>query len=223
MFSAAVFDVDGTLIDSVDLHALAWHEAFAQFGHKVSFASARSQIGKGGDKLLPVFLSRAEIKDHGDALEQWRSKRFKDQYLNCVRPFSAVPDLFHWLQGRGTKIAVASSARRAELDIYLDIADIKNTVDVTVSSEDVSESKPAPDIFAAAVEKLMVSPREAIAIGDTPYDAQAAGGVGMATIGVLSGGFSETELRAAGCSAIYTSASGLLACANEAFSKPAAC
>jgi phosphoglycolate phosphatase-like HAD superfamily hydrolase len=88
---AAIFDLDGTLLDSVDLHALAWHEAMVKFGHDVSFEQARSQIGKGGDKLIPEFLSAEEQRDHGKELEEWRGERFKTEYLPLVRPFSAVP------------------------------------------------------------------------------------------------------------------------------------
>jgi hypothetical protein len=91
--TAAIFDLDGTLLNSVDLHAIAWQEAMLEFGHDVSFEQARSQIGKGGDKLIPVFLSADEQRDHGRELEEWRSNRFKTQYLPLVRPFSAVPDL----------------------------------------------------------------------------------------------------------------------------------
>jgi phosphoglycolate phosphatase-like HAD superfamily hydrolase len=90
---AAIFDLDGTLLDSVDLHAIAWQEALLKFGHDVSFEQARSQIGKGGDKLIPVFLSADEQRDHGKELEEWRGNRFKTEYLPLVRPFSAVPDL----------------------------------------------------------------------------------------------------------------------------------
>jgi len=85
--------MDGTLLDSVDLHALAWHEAMQKFGHDVSYEQARSQIGKGGDQLIPVFLSADEQRDHGKAMEEWRGIRFKTEYLPLVRPFSTVPDL----------------------------------------------------------------------------------------------------------------------------------
>ena len=93
MPKAAIFDLDGTLLDSVDLHVLAWHEAMTKFGHDVSFEQARGQIGKGGDKLIPVFLSDDDQQDHGKEMEEWRGKRFKSEYLPLVRPFSAVPDL----------------------------------------------------------------------------------------------------------------------------------
>jgi beta-phosphoglucomutase-like phosphatase (HAD superfamily) len=151
---AAIFDLDGTLLDSVDLHALAWHEAMQKFGHDVSFELARSQIGKGGDKLIPEFLSADEQKDHGKELEEWRGKRFKTEYLPMVRPFSAVPDLLRRVRDAGLRIAIGSSAKEDELDKYLDIACITDLVDVKTSSEDAEESKPAPDIFEIVLKKL---------------------------------------------------------------------
>jgi phosphoglycolate phosphatase-like HAD superfamily hydrolase len=93
MPQAAIFDVDGTLVDSVDLHASAWQEALVKFGHDVTFEQARSQIGKGGDQFIPVFLSEDEERDHGAEMEEWRSKLFRSKYLPLVRPFSAVPEL----------------------------------------------------------------------------------------------------------------------------------
>jgi HAD superfamily hydrolase (TIGR01509 family) len=212
MPSAVIFDIDGTLIDSVDLHALAWHEAFRQFGHDVSFEAARSQIGEGGDKLLPVFLTDDEVRDHGDALEAWRSEHFKRRYLPMVRSFSAVPDLIHVLRKRGLKIAIASSAKKEELEVYLRIAEIAGLVDVTISSEDVSESKPAPDVFEVAVQQLKVAPADAVAVGDSPYDAQGACKIGIKAVGVLSGGFPESALKDAGCVAIYPGVAALLSC-----------
>src|SRR6201992_2406840 len=157
MPKAAIFYLDGTLLDSVDLHGLAWHEAFVKFGHDVSFEQARSQSGRGGDKLIPVFLSDDEQRDHGEDLEQWRGKRFKSAYLPLVRPFSAVPDLLKRARDAGLRIAVASSAKKDELDRYLDIARIADQVDVTTSSDDVEQSKPAPDIFEVVLKKLSLA------------------------------------------------------------------
>jgi phosphoglycolate phosphatase-like HAD superfamily hydrolase len=209
---AAIFDLDGTLLDSVDLHALAWHEAMLKFGHDVSFAQARSQIGKGGDKLIPHFLSEDAQRDHGKAMEEWRGSRFKSRYLPLVRPFSAAPDLLRRARDAGLQIAVASSATKDELVKYLDIAGIGEFVDVTTSSDDVEESKPAPDIFEAVLNKLGVEGRDAVAIGDTPYDAEAACKAKIATIGVLCGGFTEKSLRQAGCVEVYPGPAALLAC-----------
>lgn len=220
MPKAAIFDVDGTLLDSVDLHALAWHEAMVKFGHDVSFEQARSQIGKGGDKLIPHFLTTDAQRDHGSEMEKWRGKRFKNEYLPLVRPFSAVPDLLRRVHDAGLRIAVASSAKKDELEKYLDIAGIADLVDVTTSSDDVKESKPAPDIFEVALGKLGIGGGDAVAIGDTPYDAEAAGKAGIRTIGVLCGGFTEASLRQAGCVEVRPGPATLLACfADSALAK----
>lgn len=209
---AAIFDIDGTLVDSVDLHALSWREAFAEFGHQVTFEQARSQIGKGGDQLLPVFLSDAEVKNQGKDIEAFRGKLFKSKYLPMVRPFSAVPELLRRVRDAGLKVAAASSAKKDELEVYLELAGITGLVDVSTSSEDVERSKPAPDIFQAALKKLRLDGGDAVAIGDTPYDAQAAGKAGIAAIGMLSGGFTEDDLRQGGCVAVYPGPGALLAC-----------
>jgi HAD superfamily hydrolase (TIGR01549 family) len=208
---AAIFDLDGTLLDSVDLHAIAWQEAMIEFGHDVSFEQARSQIGKGGDKLIPVFLSADEQRDHGKELEEWRGNRFKTEYMPLVRPFSAVPDLLRRVRDAGLQIAVASSAKKDEVDRYLDIARIADMVDLTTCSDDVKESKPAPDIFEIVLKKLNVKGADAVAIGDTPYDAEAAGKAKITTIGVLCGGFTESSLRQAGCVEIYPGPAALFA------------
>lgn len=203
MPKAAIFDLDGTLIDSVDLHAIAWHEALGKFGHDVSLERVRGQIGKGGDKLIPVFLSDDEQKDHGKDLEAWRGKHFAARYLPLIRPFSAVPDLLQRVREAGLQIAVASSARKDELEKYLEIAGVTKLVDAKVSSEDVDESKPEPDVFQAVLKKLAIEGGDAVAIGDTPYDAEAARKAGVRTVGVLSGGFLESDLRKAGCVEVY--------------------
>jgi HAD superfamily hydrolase (TIGR01549 family) len=182
-----------------------------KFRHDVSFEQVRGQIGKGGDKLIPVFLTADEQRDHGKELEEWRGNRFKAEYLPLVRPFSAVPDLLRRVRDAGLKVAIASSAKEDEIDKYLDIARITDLVDLTTSSDDVKESKPAPDIFEIVLKKLEIEGTDAVAIGDTPYDASAAGKAGIATLGVLCGGFTEASLREAGCVDVYPGPAALFA------------
>src|SRR5690349_17024328 len=115
MPKAIIFDVDGTLVDSVDLHAHAWVDAFRHFGHEVDFKQVRRQIGKGGDELMPVFLSEAELKDHGEELEKHRRQILKEKYLPRVKGFPKVRELFERLLEDGKKMVLASSAKKDEL------------------------------------------------------------------------------------------------------------
>ena len=211
MVTAAIFDIDGTLLDSVDAHAHAWQDAFADFGHDFAFDAVRSQIGKGGDQLLPVFLSEEQRAEIGDKLEEHRGKVFKERYLAGLKAFPKVPELISRLREAGFDVALASSAKKDELEVYKRIAGIEDLIDVEASSDDAERSKPHPDIFAAAMRRLGNPPAsELIALGDTPYDAEAAGKLGIRTIGMLCGGFPEADLRQAGCVAIYRDPADLL-------------
>lgn len=208
---AVIFDIDGTLLDSVDLHARAWVEAFAHFGVTTDFADVRRQIGKGGDELMPVFLSEERVARDGETIEAYRSDLFKRRYLSEVRPFPGVRPLFEHIRAAGLTIALASSGKRSEVEHYTEILEIGDLVDVATSSDDADRSKPHPDIFEAALEKLDGAPRDAIiVIGDTPYDAEAAAKAGLRTVGLLCGGFPEADLRSAGCVAIYRDPEDLL-------------
>ncbi len=208
---AVIFDIDGTLVNSVDLHARAWQEAFAKFGHNIPYEAIRSQIGKGGDQLLPVFLSTEEQKKYGEELEKYRGQLFKTKYMSRVKPFPCVRELLERVKNDNQQIALASSAKEDEIAIYKRIANIEDLVEEETSSDDAERSKPHPDIFEAALKRLNnVSAQEAVTVGDSPYDAIAATKIKMNCVGVLSGGFPEADLRAAGCSEIYRDCADLL-------------
>jgi HAD superfamily hydrolase (TIGR01549 family) len=216
MLKAVIFDIDGTLIDSVDLHARAWQETFRHFGREIPYREVRHQIGKGGDQLMPVFFSKEELAEFGEEMEKYRSDLFKREYLPRVRAFPKVRALFERIKQDGKRIALASSAKEEELKTYKEIADIDDLVAEETSADDADKSKPHPDIFEAALAALGdVQTNEVIVVGDTPYDAEAAGKANLRTIGVLCGGFPEAELRAAGCIAIYESPAALLARYDE--------
>ncbi len=204
MTRAVIFDIDGTLLDSVDLHAEAWVAAFAHFGVATDFAAVRGQIGKGGDELMPVFVPEDRLAREGETIEAYRSDLFKRDYLPRVKPFPGVRALFERCRAEGLTIALGSSGKRAEVEHYQEILGIADLVDAATSSDDADRSKPHPDIFQAALDRLGGIPKSRVlAVGDTPYDAEAAGKAGIGTIGVLCGGFPEADLSAAGCRAIY--------------------
>ncbi len=212
MPKAVIFDVDGTLIDSVDLHAKSWQDAFAEYGRTIPFDDIRSQIGKGGDQLLPMFLSEDDIEAFGEELEERRGAILNERYLPKVQAFPRVRALFEHLRAAGMDIALASSAKEDELETYKKAANIEDLIDEQTSSDDADSSKPHPDIFLAALKRLgNPDPRDVIVVGDTPYDAEAAGKAGLRTIGVLCGGFPGDGLWEAGCIAIYQDPADLLA------------
>ena len=212
MAKALIFDIDGTLLDSVDLHAEAWKEAFAHFGHDLPFSKIRSQIGKGGDQLLPALLSKEDVEKQGKDLEEFRGRLFKEKYLSKVKAFPDVRALFEKALAMGKKVGVASSAKGDELKHYERIAGIEDLVHVETSSADAERSKPHPDIFEAALSRLgpEVDRKDVVIIGDSPYDAEAGKKAGLSVVGVRCGGFPEDDLWAAGCVAVYEGPSELL-------------
>ena len=201
--AAVIFDVDGTLVNTVDFHAEAWRRAFSKFGLEIGVKDIRGQIGKGGDQLLPVFLSPERLDREGKDLETLRSEIFKRDYLPQVRGFPGVRELFDTLLGRNVIVALGSSAKGEELEAYKTAAEIAGLSLIEVSSDDAEKSKPHPDIFQVALRKTGTAPGRTVVVGDTPYDAEAAGKAGILAIGVLCGGFDAALLRGAGAIEVY--------------------
>jgi HAD superfamily hydrolase (TIGR01549 family) len=216
MTEAVIFDVDGTIVDSVDLHAQAWQAAFEKFGKIIPFQSVRRQIGKGSDQLLPVFFSKQELAEFGEELDKYRGDLFKREYLPRVKGFPKVRDLFERLKQDRKQIGLASSAKPDELKAYKKAARIEDLIETETSSGDAEKSKPHPDIFQAARDRLPgVAVDRIIVVGDTPYDAEAAAKAKLRTLGMLSGGWQEEKLRRAGCIAVYRDPADLLARYDE--------
>jgi HAD superfamily hydrolase (TIGR01509 family) len=211
VIKAVIFDVDGTLVDSNDLHVEAWQEAFKGCGKEVTYEELHEQMGKGGDQLMPVFCSREELDKFGEELERSRTELFARVYLPRVRPFPKVRELFERIKADGLSIALASSAKEEELARHKQSLRIEDLLEAATSADDAERSKPHPDIFQAALASIRhVRPEESIVVGDTPYDVIAAAKAGIRTIGLLSGGFTEEDLRSAGAVEIYQDVADLL-------------
>jgi HAD superfamily hydrolase (TIGR01509 family) len=207
--AAILFDIDGTLVDSNEQHVNAWAFAFREEGRPQEIDDIRAQIGKGGDLLVPELLPDAD-----DAVRKRVSARhgdyFKEIYLNNVRPFAGARELIERVHASGRKVVLASSAKQVELDHYVELLGVKSFIVATTSSDDVETSKPEPDIFGVAVEKIGVEPSKALVVGDTIYDVDAALRAGIATVGVTSGPFDAGELKDAGAIAVFPDVASIL-------------
>ena len=194
---AILFDIDGTLVDSNDLHVQAWLEAFAHFGKNFDPATVRSQIGKGGDLLVPDLLDAREMRRIGNEVTEYRTKLYKDKYLPQVRPFDGVHAMFESLAAQGLKLALASSSNADEVRYYTRLLDIGDFIEAQTSKGDAQLSKPSPEIFRAALDRAGGDPEFTFVVGDTPYDVLAAHRIALPIVAVLSGGFEHQLLAKA--------------------------
>jgi HAD superfamily hydrolase (TIGR01509 family) len=206
---AVLFDVDGTLVDSNDAHAHAWVAAFAEQHIVVDFTEVRRCIGMGGDKLMPKVSGLQEESPQGSTIARRRSEIFKAQFLPALKSFRDSDRLVAAIKDRGYTVVAASSAKKGELEPLLAVANAAWLMDASTSSDDAEESKPDPDIIQAAMGRAKASPREAVMIGDTPYDIEAARRAGIETIAFRCGGWGDEDLK--GAIAIYDGPWDLLA------------
>lgn len=208
---AALFDVDGTLIDSNDFHAEAWRRTFAEFGQDIPFDRVRAQIGKGGDNLMPALLPADFLAANKAEIETFRAELFEREYMDGIRPFPSVRDLFKRVRAEAIDIVLASSGKAHEVAHHLELIGCGDLVTATTSADDAAHSKPDPDILAAALAKLPgVTAAEAVMVGDSPYDMRAAKTLGIATIGFRCGGFPDAVLIDAGCDTLFDGPEDLL-------------
>jgi HAD superfamily hydrolase (TIGR01549 family) len=211
MLRAFIFDIDGTLVDSNELHVESWDRAFRHFGKVFAKEKLRAQIGKGSDQYLPEFLSQEEIERFGKELDEYRSEIFKKEYRSRARPFQKVRELFHRIRDDQKRIVLASSGKKDDTEYYIELLKVEDLIDGCTTADDADRSKPAPDIFTAALEKVDVPPVEAITVGDTRFDVEAAAKAGLQTIALTCGGTEESVLRKAGAIAVYRDPADLLA------------
>ncbi len=204
-----IFDVDGTLVNSNDAHARAWVEALEESGRRVPYERVRPLIGMGGDKLL-----RAAAPDvppdsaAGKAINARRAEIFRSRFLPTIAAFDGARELLERLASGGLRLAVASSAERQELLPLLRLVGGEDLIEEKVSGDEARESKPAPDVVGAALRKLNCQATEAVMVGDTPYDVEAARAAGCACVAFRCGGWEDAKL--AGAAAIYDGPADLL-------------
>ena len=199
---AAILDIDGTLGDTNFQHAIAWYRAFKQHEIVLPIWRIHRHIGMGGDQLIAALCSDSTEDELGDDIRT-AEKALYFELIDEVRPLEGSRELIEDLKDRGHSVVLASSAKADEVEHYLDLLDARELADDWTTSADVEATKPHPDLVVAAVGKA--GGGEAVMVGDTPWDCESAQGAGVPTVCVLTGGFSEQELRDAGAVSVFES------------------
>ena len=198
----AILDIDGTLVDSNFQHAVAWYRAFHQHGVVIPLWRIHRSIGMGGDQLVPTVAGDEVEEQLGDEIRPAHDAIYFTMIAE-VEPLPGARELIVELKDRGHTVVLASSAKATEVDHYIDLLDARELVDGWTSSADVEATKPAPDVVGVALEK--VGGGEAVLVGDSVYDCESATRAGVEALGVVTGGFGESELREAGAVAVFDS------------------
>ena len=191
--NTVLLDLDGTLVDSVRAHAESWRQTLGEYGFEVSKEKLERSIGMGGDKLIALTtgLENEELKDQ---ISERRSAIFRTRYLEHVAPVAGAGRLIEELRGRGLTVFLATASSSKDRDALLKQGGLENYFSEFVSPEDVSGSKPEPDLLQAIMDKLGVSSDSCLLIGDSPFDAEAAGRAGMDFVAVETGVYRAPEL-----------------------------
>ncbi len=207
--TAALFDVDGTLVDSNYLHVVTWWEAFAQAGHDVPMAAIHRAIGMGSDQLLDALLPGTRDREE-DASIRAAHHALYATYWPRLKPLPAAPQLLRACRKAGMRVVLASSADPQEFAVLREVLDAEDAIETATSAGDVQRSKPAPDLVQVALQKTRIPAEQAVFVGDTVWDVQACQRAGVRCIGVRSGGISTTELLDAGAVAVFADPADLL-------------
>lgn len=202
MADTAIFDVDGTLVDTNYHHALAWFRAFRRFDVTRPLWRIHRAIGMGGDMLVPAVAGKDVERAHGDALRAAWTEEF-DALIDEIQPFAGAHELLEEVKRRGFRLVLASSGAKKHVEAFLDLIDGKSLADAWTTSEDAERSKPEPDLIESALAK--VGGGAGVMVGDSTYDAMAAAKLDIPTVAVRTGGFSVEELREAGAKQVYDS------------------
>jgi HAD superfamily hydrolase (TIGR01509 family) len=197
----AILDIDGTLVDTNYQHTIAWHRALRRHGARVATWRIHRHIGMGGDKVVAALCGEDFDAEHGDDVRAAEGELYME-LIDEVDTFVGARGLIEDLKAAGHTVILASSAKPDEVEHYLDLLDARELADAWTDSGDVEETKPAPDLVRSALDKAG-NGGEAVMIGDTPWDVKAAADAGVPTVAVLTGGFSEAELRDAGAVAVF--------------------
>ncbi|MFD5726550.1 HAD family hydrolase [Streptomyces sp. NBC_00523] len=209
MTRAALFDVDGTLVDTNYLHVTAWWEAFHQAGHTVPMPAIHRAVGLGSGDLVSHLLGPDRDREQDAGISATHSALYAT-YFERLPPLEGAADLLRALAGRGWTIVLATSASGHELKALRRALDADDVISGTASSDDVDEGKPAPDPIRHAMEIAGATSEEAVYIGDSVWDMAAATRASVPAVGLLSGGIPRADLEAAGAVEIHDSPAALL-------------
>ena len=209
MASTAILDIDGTLVDTNYQHAVAWYRAFRQNDIVLPVWRIHRHIGMGGDQVIAALTDEETDDEKGEDIRA-AEKALYMAMIEEVEPFQGARELIKRLKDAGKTVVMASSAKDTEVDHYLDLLDARELADDWTTSADVEATKPEPDLVRAALDKGDTEASDAVMLGDTPWDCEAAKRAGVATVALLTGGFAEQELTDAGAVAVFESIPELL-------------
>ncbi|WP_310726274.1 HAD family hydrolase [Streptomyces sp. N2A] len=207
---AALFDMDGTLVDSTYLHAVAWWEAFRQAGHRVPTAAIHRTVGMGADHLIGHLLGPDRDRENDAAISAAHKTLFAE-YWSRLAPLDGAAELLRACAGRGWTVVLASSAGGGELSAMRAALDAEDALTAVTGADDVESSKPSPDLVEQALAQAGTEPDRAVFVGDTVWDMKAGARAGVPCVGVLSGGYGRDELLDAGAQEVYEGPAALLA------------